>query len=154
MMGRLSILLCFIGALALGFGVRASAAPQLDYCAAATAAADSEEDAAELLLSAIANVSQTLDQAFTLYEQAAPAVGASGKPFPLSDRGEGKRLRRTLFFLTIGHWLDVKSALCRCLTDTIREEPACARLDEEVARSCELEPPSRPVNVRCLTKGR
>jgi hypothetical protein len=52
------------------------------------------------------------------------------------------------------HWLAVKSALCGCLPEPDREAAACARLPEETAHSCALEPPRRGINVRCLTKGR
>lgn len=145
--------LCLLGALVF-FWSTARAEPLLDYCAAAAAGADSEAERIELLGRAAADVSETLDQAFRLYERAASAVGSSVKPFPLADPGEGKRLQRSFFFLTVVHWLNVKSNLCRCLPEAGGEDSSCARLAEEVARSCELEPPSRGINVRCLTKER
>jgi hypothetical protein len=145
--------LCLVGALSLLCST-ARAGPPLDYCAAATAGADSEAERVERLRRAAEDASETLDQAFRLYERAGPAVGSSAKPFPLADRGEAKRLQRSFFSLTVAHWLDVKTTLCGCLPEARREETSCGRLGEEVARSCDLEPSSPGINVRCLTKGR
>jgi hypothetical protein len=149
----LRLRVCLSVALALGLSGNALAEPRLDYCAGATAGARSEAERIEFLRRATEDSSETLDDAFRLFERTGPIVGSSAKPFPL-DQSEGKKLQREFFSLTVYHWLSVKSALCACLPESERHAGVCASLPEETAHSCGLEPPSRGVNVRCLTKGR
>jgi len=147
----------FAFAVLLGLSSSVGAEPRLDYCAAATAAtahARSEAERLHLLREAATEASQELDRAFWLFKRAVPVVGSSSRPFPLNQPEERQRLERAFFFFTVGHWLDVKVGICRCLSERDREDTDCARLSEEIAHSCDLEPASPGIKVRCLTKGR
>lgn len=87
---------------------------------------------------------QELENGFLVFQSVSPTS--------LPDGWSGRRLRRSLFNLTILYWLQVKTDLCRCAAS--HAPPECAELPVQTRRSCELEPAMRTINVRCLTKGR
>jgi hypothetical protein len=124
---------------ALLIGGRVGSQPSLDYCAAVAPLSSPPSEREQRLLDQVTGASRQLDLAFELFESLRPEL----------SRANASKL----FWLTVRHWLEVKQALCSCPPPE-NSRPGCERLEAELDRSCEIEPPHRGINVRCLTKGR
>ena len=116
------------------------------HCVAAVVRAPAQSEHARLLQDSAQRASERLSKSLSVY-QAVRDLEPGGDPQGLLD---------DLYWLTVRHWLEVKSQLCRCLGYEHASLSACDSVREEIDIACGLDPRknsrTRP-DLFCMKRG-